>query len=177
MTRDERLERFLALSERLTAFSAFELRGTGNLEDYVDTVARIVGDGTLDDMLAAYARAEAAPSGDDAALRRELLSDDRLGPIARNVIKLWYSGIWFELPKWWRDAFGAREGDRTFTVSTSAYTEALLWPAIGANPAGAKAPGWASWTGPPQIPAESLPPAAQSTQARSPATTKESVSA
>jgi hypothetical protein len=160
MTRDERLDRFLALSERLTAFTAFELRGTGNLEDYLDTVARIVGEGTLDDMLAAYARAEATRSGDDAALRRELLSDDRLGPIARNVIKLWYLGIWHELPKGWRDAFGAREGDFMFTVSASAYTEALLWPAIGANPSGAKAPGWASWTGPPQIPAESQPPPA-----------------
>jgi hypothetical protein len=159
MTRDERLERFLSLSARLTAFSTFELRGTGNLEDYVDTVARVVGDDMLDAMLAAYERAEAA-SGDDAALRRELLSDDRLGPIARNTIKLWYSGIWFELPKCWRDAFGAREDDYLFTVSASAYTEALLWPAIGANPAGAKAPGWASWTGPPQIPAGSQPPSA-----------------
>jgi hypothetical protein len=38
-------------------------------------------------------------------------------------------------------------------VNESAYTEGLLWVAIGANPPGAKAPGYGSWARPPQIPA------------------------
>ncbi len=36
-----------------------------------------------------------------------------------------------------------------FVVSPDAYTEGLLWPAIGAHPTGAKAPGYGSWANPP----------------------------
>lgn len=36
-----------------------------------------------------------------------------------------------------------------FVVSPEAYTEGLLWRAIGAHPSGAKAPGYGSWANPP----------------------------
>ncbi|HYO83919.1 MAG TPA: hypothetical protein VES20_21125, partial [Bryobacteraceae bacterium] len=39
-----------------------------------------------------------------------------------------------------------------FMVSAAAYTEGLLWPAIGANPPGAKGPGYGSWALPPRVP-------------------------
>ncbi|MFE5901212.1 hypothetical protein ACFQ67_27870 [Streptomyces sp. NPDC056488] len=44
------------------------------------------------------------------------------------------------------------DGDRRetpFVVSPDAYTEGLLWRAIGAHPSGAKAPGYGSWANPP----------------------------
>ena len=62
------------------------------------------------------------------------------------------SGSGYELPRAWIEAFGARAANITFMASAQAYTEGLLWPSIGANPPGAKAPGFASWVGPPQIP-------------------------
>ena len=74
-------------------------------------------------------------------LRRDVFSDPRLGPVARNIVKMWYVGIWYELPRAWTEAYGALRKNVTFTVSPTAYTEGLLWPAIGANPPGAKAPG------------------------------------
>jgi hypothetical protein len=43
-------------------------------------------------------------------------------------------------------------------VSAASYTEGLLWPTIGANPNGAKAPGYASWAQPPRIPADRAAP-------------------
>jgi hypothetical protein len=60
--------------------------------------------------------------------------------------------MWYELPRAWTEAYGAREKNFTFTVSANAYTEGLIWPAIGANPSGAKAPGYGSWADPPKIP-------------------------
>ena len=105
-------------------------------------------------MLDAWTRIrEEADRGGDIGdlLRRDIFGDSRLGPIARNVIKLWYVGIWYELPREWSDAYGQRERDTKFTVSPTAYTEGLLWPAMDANPPGAKAPGYASWTRPPRI--------------------------
>jgi len=36
-------------------------------------------------------------------------------------------------------------------VSPASYTEGLLWPTIGANPPGAKAPGFGTWAYPPVL--------------------------
>jgi hypothetical protein len=90
-------------------------------------------------------------------LRRDIFSHELLGPIARNVVKLWYAGIWYELPREWTEAFGTRENNDTFGVSAAAYTESLLWPAIGANPPGAKGPGYGSWATPPRIAGDGAP--------------------
>lgn len=156
-----RLERFLAFSAEVTACSAFELRGTGMAQAYLDTVVKVAGDPVLDMVLDRYDAVVARSGGAGAPpgasltdlLRRDLFSDAWLGPVARNIVKMWYVGIWYELPPAWTDAYGARDGNVTFTVSATAYTEGLLWPAIGANPPGAKAPGYASWVHPPRIPA------------------------
>jgi hypothetical protein len=85
-------------------------------------------------------------------MRREVFGHEKLGPIARNIIKLWYIGIWEPLPQHWIERYGPLDTNTGFMVNESAYTEGLLWVAIGANPPGAKAPGYGSWAHPPQIP-------------------------
>jgi hypothetical protein len=165
-----RLERFLAFSSEITAYSIFELRGTGLAEAYLATAEEVVGRQVLDALLDTYDAAVVAADGGGAVsipggtppeppgvladlLRRDLFSDLRLGPIARNLVKMWYVGVWYELPAAWTDAYGALPRNVAFTVSAAAYTEGLLWPSIGANPPGAKAPGYGSWAQPPRIPA------------------------
>ena len=153
---NRRLERFLELSSEITAYSVYELRGTGLAEAYLATVEKCVGQQLLDAMLDTFDAAVTAAAGDLAlpdVLRRDLFSDLRLGPVARNLVKLWYVGTWYELPPAWTDAYGAQQRNVAFTVSPAAYTEGLLWPSIGANPPGAKAPGYGSWAQPPRIPA------------------------
>lgn len=150
----EQVDAFVAFSEAVTGFSAIRLRGTGQAESYRATVADVAGSDVLDALLDTWARLrEEARRGPELAdlLRREVFGDARLGPVARNVIKLWYVGTWYELPKQWWDAYGVREHNVMFNVSPTAYTEGLLWPAMGTNPPGAKAPGYASWVGPPRI--------------------------
>jgi hypothetical protein len=152
-----RLANFLAFSADVTAFSRFELQGTGQAQEYLDTVMHIVGATIVDRLLDLHASAVAAAAGDGAArddlLRRDVLGDPQLGPVARNIVKMWFLGTWYQLPREWTEACGARPNDVTFVVSGAAYTEGLLWPAIGANPPGAKGPGYGSWAFPPQIPA------------------------
>jgi hypothetical protein len=150
MTAADRLERFLAFSTDVTAFSAFQLRGTGQSEAYLAAVVGVVGEELVDDLLERHRRLEAGELDD--GLRRVIFSDERLGPVARNIVKLWFVGTWYELPAAWRESFGALEADVTFMVSAMAYTEGLLWPTIGANPPGAKGPGYGSWAAPPRIP-------------------------
>ena len=149
------LKDFLALSVDLTAFPETDLLGTGLGGQYLAKVRAACTDAVVADLFAAHhaARAEAAgdPTGLDRALRHRIFSDDRLGPVARNVIKLWYAGMWYGLPPEWTDTFGARTAAETSTVTAASYQEGLLWRAIGANPPGAKAPGYGSWAQPPRI--------------------------
>lgn len=148
-------DEFLEFSSAITGFRIFRLRATGQAEAYLSTLTGIVGEGVVRELLAAHRRAIGAAKGDEAALERglrlEIMSDAKLGPLARNVIKLWYVGIWYELPAEWREAYGESESDRTFVVSAAAYTEGLLWPAVGANPSGAKPFGYGMWATPPRI--------------------------
>lgn len=149
------LEDFVALSVDLTAFPATDLHGTGLAEQYLAKVRAACTDAVVEVLLAAHktVRAEAAgdPASLDRALRHRIFSDDCLGPVARNVIKLWYAGMWYGLPPDWTDRFGAQTAAETSTVTAASYQEGLLWRAIGANPPGAKAPGYGSWALPPRI--------------------------
>lgn len=146
---------FLALSAALTGYPAFRLTGTGRVGEYLSAVLEIVGAPLIRDLTAAFRHAEAEAAGDEAALERGLrhgvMSDDRLGPVARRLVKLWYVGTWTELPPEWREAHGPAPKDRTFVVSPDAYVEGLLWPTVGAGPSGAKPLGYGMWAGPPRI--------------------------
>lgn len=154
-TDSARFEDFVAFSAVATGFSPFHLRGTGQVVRYLATLDDIVGEEITTGLLDAY-RGVARDAGDDSAavqrgLRRDIFSDPKLGPVARALIKLWYVGTWYELPDDWREAYGQNEKDRTFVVSASSYTEGLLWPAIGANPSGAKPIGYGMWASPPLV--------------------------
>ena len=158
-------EEFLLLSVDLTAFKETDLLGTGLARDYLGKVRAACGDEVVTALLEAHhvARADAAgaaagygrvlldPTLLDRALRHRIFSDERLGPVARNVIKLWYAGVWYGLPPEWTDRYGAQAAAETSTVTAASYQEGLLWRAIGANPPGAKAPGYGSWAQPPRI--------------------------
>ncbi|MBY3348888.1 hypothetical protein [Rhizobium laguerreae] len=149
-----RFEAFLSLSVELTAFSHFDLLGTGLAERYLDTLDKVVGGEIVDALLAAFA-ALPPPEGEARiqAVRTTILGNELLGDVARALIKLWYSGTWFGLSSAWTERFGPRPANITFVVSPDAYVEGLLWKAIGVHPAGAKGPGFGSWAFPPKIPA------------------------
>ncbi|WP_353860485.1 hypothetical protein [Azospirillum formosense] len=154
---DSRLDQFLAFSAEVTAFGVVALQGTGQAEAYLRTVDGVVGTALVDELLGLHAGAPRAAGNEGGAargvhLRRTIFGDGRLGPVARNIVKLWYSGVWYELPAAWTESYGPAPKDVTFVVSPSSYVEGLLWTAIGAHPAGAKAPGYGSWAGPPRIP-------------------------
>jgi hypothetical protein len=146
--------RFLQLSEALTGYDDAELYGTGMVDVYIGTLVSIVGDGMTGRLLQRWAEiAEAAP-GDvtrvEALLRERLLEDDTLGPLARNLAYLWYTGGWNQLPAAWRDAHGANALDQTCIISPEAYTQGLVWQAIHTHPQGARQPGYGSWALPPR---------------------------
>ena len=148
-------ESFLSFSAAVTAFTTFELLGTGMADAYLAAVIKVVGETTVGELLHIWDSISGSNGQQplEHKLRLAIFGDEKLGPIARNIVKMWYIGIWYQLPYSWSQTFGALEHDVNFMVSPAAYTEGLLWPTIGAHPPGAKAPGYGSWSGPPDIPA------------------------
>jgi hypothetical protein len=145
---DERVERFLDLSVLLTGFGRVELLGTGMLEDYLGAVDDVLPAGLLDELFVAY---EALPARDrEAAAGFAIFDDATLGPVARNLILLWYCGTWTQLPEDWRRLHGTSPLDTHRVVSPASYLAGLQWVAAGAHPVGARQQGYGAWAVPPE---------------------------
>src|ERR1044071_2056886 len=85
---------FVALSAILTGFDRVELWGPGLVETYADVVTGTVGQDISDKLWAATTQIIARDGADESrletAVRREILASPMFGPIARNIIQLWY---------------------------------------------------------------------------------------
>jgi hypothetical protein len=141
----ERTDRFLSLSAVLTGFTRVDLLGTGMVGEYLRTLAAILPAGLFDELLAACERLPQG-TGLEAALTSQILDDPKLGPLARNVVLLWYCGTWKALPDAWRAAYGTLPLDTDHVVSAAAYQSGLQWVAAGAHPAGAQQQGFGAWS-------------------------------
>lgn len=148
----ELIEHFLEFSVAITGFSKFNLQGTGQASLYFSTIYDIVGENIFRELLETFhklkLKAESTnnPSVLQKELRAQIFGSEKLGPIARNILKLWYVATWYQLPPSWQESFGTKENDKTFVVSPQAYPEGLLWPTLGVNPPAAKAPGYGTWS-------------------------------
>ncbi|HYO83733.1 MAG TPA: hypothetical protein VES20_20190 [Bryobacteraceae bacterium] len=138
-----RLEKFLIVSQHLVSFDPFLLLGTGVAVDYLRTLDQSVPKGISE----AFVNTADQFSGcsDAEAVATSLLNDFTLGPVARNIIMLWYLGSWMALPAEWHAAYGTSETERTGVVSAAAYQAGLQWEIIGAHPPGSRQQGFASW--------------------------------
>lgn len=126
------LDAFLRLSAALTGFERADLLGTGQAPHYFDWVAIHADLGALQ-KLWHLARGPLT----NKALEK-LLADATLGPIAKQINFLWYTGQW-------KDPFAPGFATPTAIVSAAAYREGLVWRAALAHPSGAKQTGYASW--------------------------------
>ena len=148
------LEQFVRLSVILTGFDEAELHGTGMMSTYYAAIPNIIGEAMFGRLLSRWANIYVRGAGDETLLEElvtsELLEDETLGPVARNLAALWYLGMWNQLPGEWRNVHGARAGDTTYILSPQSYRAGLVWKAIYSHPPGAKQPGYGSWALPPE---------------------------
>ncbi len=145
------LEDFVGLSAVLTGFETAELHGTGLVESHYKTILDILGERIFGRLLLTWRQIRESEANDvDFDVRKKILENSLLGPVARNILVLWYTGNWNQMPGEWRDQYGAAAGDRTRVVSAAAYRQGLVWRAVLAHPPAAKQPGFGSWTPPPE---------------------------
>lgn len=137
---EARAEHFVEVSAALTGFCRVALAGTGMTGDYLATLDAVLPAGLLDRLLERWRGAG----------RDGVLGDATLGPVARNIVLLWYRGAWTPLPDDWRSAHGASPLDCDRVVSARAYRAGLQWVAAGAHPAGAAPQGYGAWALPPE---------------------------
>lgn len=150
------LHQFILGSVTLTGFNAAELWGTGLVRTYFDLLPSIVGEAMFGNFLTRWRYTYLRGEGDEELLEElvttQIFEDPDFGPIARNLVALWYTGMWNQLPAEWRNRNGASAQDITFIVSPQSYTEGLAWKAIHAHPPAAKPTGFGSWALPPPGP-------------------------
>ena len=151
------MEYFLDFSVVATGFSRFELQGTGQASLYFETVLKQIGDAILGELLQAFhaldlkAQEKDDPGVLTEGLQSKIMTSGKLGPVARNIIKLWYIATWEPLPPGWVYWYATSEDNSAFIPSPQAYPEGLVWKAIGVNPPGAKAPGYGTWSEEPSV--------------------------
>ena len=138
-----RPQSFIELSAALTGLSPVLLRGTGMTQSYLNELDVILPSGKLDVLLRSFEQARLnAPRDREAAI----LDDPDMGPIARNIMLLWYCGTWNALPPDWHARNGSTPRDTTHVVSPAAYQAGLQWAVVGAHPAGARQQGFGAWS-------------------------------
>ena len=145
------LDDFIELSAVLTGFEIVEIHGTGLVDSHFDTVTDLVGERILGRLLLTWREIKNENGADESAqIHSRILDSPLVGPVARNLIILWYTGNWNQMPREWRNRYGATSRDRTHVVSGEAYRQGLMWRAVLAHPPAAKQPGFGSWTPPPE---------------------------
>jgi hypothetical protein len=150
----DRLDRFVVMSALLTGFGPVYLLGTGMADGYLRATDAALPAGVLDELLDAFGRLGTGPAGPggtdlETAAGQAILGDAKLGPVARNVILLWYRGSWTALGEEWRSAYGASPLDTDHLVSAEAYQAGLQWVAAGPHPAPPRQYGYGAWAFPP----------------------------
>ncbi|HEY6295630.1 MAG TPA: hypothetical protein VIX15_08200 [Streptosporangiaceae bacterium] len=149
-----RAGQFAELSALLTGFGQIELLGTGMACSYLRAIDAVLPEGVLDELLGAFGRLPPGTDGEarEAAARSSILDDPKLGPVARNLIVVWYCGTWTALPDAWRTAYGTSPLDVDRVLSAESYQAGLQWVAAGAHPAGALQQGYGAWSAAPEAP-------------------------
>ncbi|OZG71114.1 hypothetical protein BTA51_22300 [Hahella sp. CCB-MM4] len=148
------LDEFYHLSSALTDYKVVQLKGTGVGEEYLDVLSTIIPQDILSELFDCYRSLKVQNSSKpkEQLIRDAILCDAKLGPVARNIIKMWYLSIWYQMPDDWRQQFGKpnqgspKYQDVQFVVSRNAYIQGLVWEALGSHPMGAKQPGYGTWS-------------------------------
>jgi hypothetical protein len=138
---DKKKEVFLDISSLLTGFTRIELEATGMSDFYYITICEVCNAENLDYFLMKSQAILLDSCGDletaNASIALNLIPDGNYDAIAKRIILLWYTGMWFtDLSNLY---------NATSFLSADSYQQGLVWKIIGSHPPGGKQPGYGSW--------------------------------
>ena len=149
---DPDLPVFLELSSRLTGVSQDILEQTGMLDTYY---CMLMKEEDQDAIRGFFQKVREVLKGGDVHARIKAAFIDYPGAhpgapfdqmpyegMAQRIILMWYTGIWTTMNH--KDELSQQA--RTAMVSAVAYKEGLIWTTAETHPAGAKQPGYGSWS-------------------------------
>jgi hypothetical protein len=154
---DPGLPVFRAISSHLTGYSEVELEGTGMLTDYFTTLMKEQDhEGVRKFLLKADEILNLGKAKEiEAAIKRHFIElpltawqsnppFDELSyqGLAQRITILWYTGVWTTMN--WLGKKSQQE--RTAIINARAYAQGLVWLTAETHPAGAKQPGYGSWS-------------------------------
>jgi hypothetical protein len=139
---------FLDISVRLTGFNKNELLATGMPETYYYAIMK---EADQDNVRAFFKEAQKIMNeyGDNETnlngqICHQLIPSAKYYELAKRIILLWYTGIWTSIV-----ITNGKPISSSNMISSQSYSEGLIWVAAETHPAGAKQPGYASWSLPP----------------------------
>jgi hypothetical protein len=151
MSSNPDLDNFVGLSVILTGFSASDLNPQFSPQpvavEYLQTLKSKVDAALVSQLLTTYQTiaAQFPPDEQPAEVQSKILTDPNMGPVARNIIRMWYLSIWYD------GYTGMVTGFSPGTVvSSNAYTKGLAWDAMQAHPMGYSEMHYGYWAEPPQ---------------------------
>ena len=121
---------FLEVSALLTGFSKTELKATGMLETYYNTIQKNTDKQDIDYFFldVHVLLNDKSKKNIEATLASQFMAESAYNGLAKNIIILWYTGNW-----------------GNDVVSSASYIQGLMWNAAHTHPPGAKQPGYGSW--------------------------------
>lgn len=152
MSSNSDLDNFVGLSAVLTGFSANDLNPPLSPQpvsaEYLQMLQSKVDAALVTQLLSTYQTIAAQFPADEqtAQVQSQILTDAKMGPVARNIIRMWYLSIWYD----------GYESDQVSgfspgtVVSSNAYTKGLAWDAMQAHPMGYSEMHYGYWADPPQ---------------------------
>src|SRR5947209_20340019 len=115
MSSNQDLDNFVGLSAILTGFSADDLNPQFSPQpvavEYLQTLQAKVAAPLVTQLLTTYQTIAAQfPAAEQPAqVQVQILTDPQMGPVARNIIRMWYLSIWYDeigrascRERWWR---------------------------------------------------------------------------
>lgn len=134
------LDDFIAMSSALTGTRDLD---RGIAAQYLDRISQDAEGGKLNDLLRTFREIWAAGGDTTEAISRRIMNDANLGPLAQQIIVLWYTSALHR-----QDEKGNHIFD--FPEDPNQYFSGLVWGAIRAHPLGLSGGYFGHWKYPPE---------------------------
>ena len=142
------LDTFVSLSVILTGYDQETIQPSLDTQHlaqlYFDTLNKNAPAATVTALFSAFTNITTGTPQVDivSQVKTKIIADPVLGPVAKNIIRMWYLGVWYT----------DDQQQNGFVVSATAYKNGLVWGAMGAHPMGYSQENFGYWGIPPVMP-------------------------